>query len=101
VSQRSEHDDELVHPLSRPFLWLDAKWFKASLFWVFGALTIGLVALDFVWPRHEAIHTAEIPGFYAGYGFIAFILAVFVGWLVIRGLLGRAENYWDGEGRDD
>jgi hypothetical protein len=101
VSERSEHKDELIHPLARPFLWLDSKWLKSSLIWVFGLMTVALAGADFLWPRHEAVHAAEFPGFYAMYGFGAFVIAVFVGWLVIRGLLGREENFWDGEGHDD
>ena len=101
----SEHhdkkSDELVHPLAKPFLFLDSKWLKSSMIWIFGLLTIALIASDFLHPRHEYVHLAEIPGFYAYWGFGAFVLAVMVGWFVIRGLLGREENYWDKESGDD
>lgn len=101
MTERSDHKDELVHPLARPFLWLDSKWLKSSMIIVFGVLTLALAGADIVWPRHEYVHTADMIGFYALYGFVAFALAVFIGWIVIRGLFGRAENYWDGEGDDD
>jgi len=35
------------------------------------------------------------------WGFGAFVLAVMIGWIVIRGVLGREENYWDEEGDND
>ncbi|MBO6797173.1 hypothetical protein [Maricaulis sp.] len=101
MSDDNKKNDELIHPLARPFLWLDAKWLKSSMFWIFGILTVAFVAADVFHPRHEYVHLAEITGFYAMWGFGAFVLAVMIGWIVIRGVLGREENYWDEEGDND
>lgn len=87
--------DELVHPAARPFLWLDSKWLKSWMIWILLALTLAFAAVDFVRPRHEYVHLAEFYGFYAMWGFASFVLAVMGGWLVIRRLLGRREDYWD------
>ena len=95
----SDHDrnDDLVHPAAKPFLWLDAAWLKSSMIWVLLALTLAFVAVDFFHHRHEYVHLAEFYGFYALWGFGAFVLAVMGGWFVVRGLLGREESYWDGK----
>ncbi len=93
--------DELVHPMAKAFLWLDAKWLKSSMIWVFGLLTLVFIAADFLRERHDYISLAEIPGFYAYWGFGAFVLAVMIGWILVRGLLGRDENYWDEGGDHD
>ena len=97
MSDQSGKHDELVHPAARPFLRLDAKWLKSSMIWVLLVLTIALAAVDVFHHRHEYVHLAETTGFYALWGFGSFVVAVMIGWFVIRGLLGRAENYWDGE----
>lgn len=98
MSDQSGKHDELVHPAARPFLWLDAKWLKSSMLWILLVLALGFAAIDLFHHRHEYVHLAETPGFYALWGFGSFVLAVMVGWFVIRGLLGREEDYWDEEG---
>ncbi len=104
MSEHNDKKDELVHPLARPFLWLDAKWLKSSMIWVLGALTVFFVALDPFRTAHMPEHASPAEplfGFYAAWGFGAFVLAVMGGWFIIRGLLGRAENYWDKEADDE
>lgn len=101
MSDPDNKKDELVHPLAKPFLWLDAKWLKSSMIWVFGILTLVFIAADFLHTRHDYIHLAEIPGFYAYWGFGAFVLAVMIGWFAVRALLERPEDYWDEEGDHD
>jgi len=98
VSDQSGKHDERVHPAARPFLWLDAPWLKSSMLWILLVLAVGFGAIDLVHHRHEYVHLAELPGFYVLWGFGSFVLAVMIGWFVIRGLLGREEDYWDGEG---
>lgn len=97
MSDQSGKPDERIHPAARPFLWLDAPWLKSSMIWILLVLAVGLAAIDFVHHRHEYVPLAEFPGFYAIWGFGSFVLAVMIGWFVIRGLLGRREDYWDGE----
>lgn len=99
MSEQSDHKDELVHPLARPFLWLDAPWLKSSMIWVLGAILAIFVALDSF--REPHVDPEGLLGFYAWWGFGAFVLAVMLGWVVIRGLLGRPENYWDEEADDE
>lgn len=101
MSLKPRKKDDPVHPIARPFLWLESKWFTASLVWVLGVLAIGLGAIDFVHHRHDYLEFAQMPGFYALAGFGAFVLAVMGGWFVIRRFLGREENYWDGEAGDE
>ncbi|WP_417483016.1 hypothetical protein [Maricaulis sp.] len=101
MSQKPSKKDDLIHPIARPFLWLEADWLKASLVWVLGVLTIGLAAIDFFHHRHEYLEFAQMPGFYALAGFGSFVLAVMGGWFIIRRFLGREENYWDGEAGDE
>lgn len=101
MSDPNGKHDELIHPVARPFLWLDSGWLKGSMIWIFLVATLGFVAVDFFHHRHEYVDLAEFYGFYAMWGFGAFVLAVMVGWFVIRGLLGREEDYWDGDSSDE
>ena len=101
MSESNGKKDELIHPVARPFLWLDAKWLKQSMIWVLGIAAVALGAVDFFHHRHEYVSLAEFTGFYALWGFGSFVLAVMIGWFVVRGVLGREENYWDKGGKDD
>lgn len=57
---------------------------------------IVLFGLDFVLERHEKYSLANIPGFYALYGFIGCVLLVIIAkWL--RTFLMRPEDYYDKE----
>ena len=101
MSKQSDDKDDLIHPLARPFLWLESKWCRNSIMYIAGVLAVILGLVDMIYPRHEHVDIANIPGFYAAAGFIAFVLAVMGGWFVIRGLLGRDEDYWDKDEKDD
>lgn len=101
MSVKPGKKDDLIHPIARPFLWLESNWLKSSLVWVLGVVVIGLGAIDFVHHRHEYLEFAQTPGFYAMAGFGSFVLAVMGAWFVIRRFLGREENYWDGEAGDE
>ena len=98
MSDQNDKHDELIHPAARPFLWLDSGWLKSSMIWILLALTLAFVVPDFFHHRHEYVELAQFYGFYAMWGFGAFVLAVMGGWFVIRHFLGREESYWDGEG---
>ena len=59
-----------------------------------------LFGADFLVHRHEYIHLAEFPVFYALFGFAAFAFVVLTGW-PLRRLLGRPENYYEPETPSD
>jgi hypothetical protein len=111
MSEHSPKDDDLIHPLARPFLWLEAKWLKSSILYIVGLGAIALTVGEYFWERYQAAHhpgahheVVEIEGwlgFYAWWGFGSFVLAVMGGWFVIRHFLGREEDYWDKDAGDD
>lgn len=101
MSDPKGKNHNLIHPMARPFLWLDSAWLKASLIWILLVATLGFVAVDFFHHRHEYVELAAFYGFYALWGFGSFVLAVMGGWFLIRGLLGRREDYWDGDDSDE
>lgn len=53
-----------------------------------------LFVLDFIIHRHSSRDWEALPGFYAIYGFLAFVFLVVVAKLM-RKLLMRKENYYD------
>jgi len=53
-----------------------------------------LFVLDFVVHRHVYTDMEKLPGFYAIYGFVAFV-ALVVGSKFLRKLLMRKEDYYD------
>jgi hypothetical protein len=61
---------------------------------VFYVLCGLLFALDFVIHRHIYTNWEKLPGFYALYGFCAFVVLVVVSHL-LRKLLMRKEDYYD------
>lgn len=53
-----------------------------------------LFVLDFIIHRHSIRDWEALPGFYAIYGFLAFVVLVVIAKLM-RKLLMRKENYYD------
>lgn len=53
-----------------------------------------LFVLDFIIHRHASREWEALPGFYAIYGFIAFVVLVLVS-KVLRKLLMRKEDYYN------
>ncbi len=53
-----------------------------------------LFILDFVIHRHISTNWEKLPGFYALYGFVAFVVLVVISHL-LRRLLMRKEDYYD------
>lgn len=91
---------EDIHPAARPFLWLEKP---GTHFWILillGVSALALLTIDFVHQRHEYLDWAGTPGFYAGFGFGGFIIAVLIAW-ALRQLLGRPGDYYDQEGDHD
>lgn len=64
------------------------------------ALCAALFIADFLVHRHEYVHLAEFPAFYALFGFAAFAGVVLSGW-PLRKLLGRPENYYEPEDQEN
>lgn len=91
---------DAIHPLAKPFLWLDSHWARKAPFWIFLIAALGLLAWEYVHPRHGYLHVEELFGFYEIMGFFGFCLAVLAGW-PLRKLLWRPEDYYDRESSDD
>ena len=91
--------DDGVHPLARPFLWLDKPWARRAPLYVFGALSVLWLLIEFFAPRLAGGKYPEVLGVYEIEAFVGFCLAVMAGW-VLRWLLGREPDYYDQE-RDD
>ncbi|WP_420431537.1 hypothetical protein [Hyphobacterium sp.] len=100
TTQSETPADDQIHPVARPFTWIEKPivhfWFLVIL----AVLSFGLGLFDLVYARHEYLHFAELPGFYAWFGFGSFSLAVLAGW-PLRRLLGREENYYEKAAGDD
>jgi membrane protein YdbS with pleckstrin-like domain len=66
----------------------------ARLLKVFYVICFLLFAADFVLHRHTTHDWEQLPGFYAIFGFVAFVMLVLVAKLM-RKLLMRKEDYYD------
>jgi hypothetical protein len=86
-----KNDD--IHPLAKPFLFLDNPKVKAAPFYIFLFLALALLVVEFVHPRHAYGKWEEIFGFYEIEGFFGFCLAVLSGW-PLRWLLARDADYY-------
>ena len=72
--------------------------------WLFLVFCIGLFVSDFVIDRHGHFPIEDIPAFFSLFGFVSFLLIVFIGGL-LRKLIMRSEDYYepsmdDGEPRE-
>ena len=74
--------------------WLDHPRNVSKLYYAVWVCGLVLVLLDFVMHRHDPIAFAEMPGFYAAYGFIACVLLVLTA-KSLRRLLMRPEDYYE------
>lgn len=94
VNAMSRTPDDGIHPMSRVlFGWTEKKGIGGIIFWGMAALSVILVLLDLVVPRHEKVGIANAVGFYALWGFGAFSFVVLMGWPLGK-LLRRDENYY-------
>ena len=96
MSARNPNDDEQIHPLARPFLWLDKPWARQAPLYLFGAGALGLLIWELFHPRHGYAKYEEVFGFYEIEGFFGFCIAVLAGW-PLRWLLARKPDYYDTE----
>ncbi len=83
------------HPLSvLLFSWMRGKMFLRVFAIALGLVGLASIGLEF-WLSHKPIKdVTSMPGFYAGFGFIAFALAVLSGWPLGK-LLRRREDYYE------
>ena len=82
-----DHPDEKQHIFDKPRN-------VNRLLGVFYTLCGLLFVLDFVIHRHASRDWEQLPGFYAIYGFVAFVMLVLVAKL-LRKLVMRREDYYD------
>jgi len=61
---------------------------------VFYVICAVLFVLDFVIHRHTMHRLEELPGFYAVFGFVAFV-ALVVGSILLRKIVMRKQDYYD------
>jgi hypothetical protein len=99
MSDPTEHED-YVHPLARLFLWTDSARVRDIAMWLLGAVSIGLGLLDWPLHRHDYLDFASNYGFYGWMGFGSFVLAV-QGGRLLRGVISRPEDSYDGAAGDD
>ena len=85
--------NDTIHPFAKPFLFLDHPTTRKAPLYVFGALAVALLVLEFFVPRHAGGKYEEVFGFYEIEGFFGFCLAVLSGW-PLRWLLGRDADYY-------
>jgi len=99
MSDMKDQDSQLGEPGEHPlsvllFSWMRGKMFLrvfVALLLVAGVAAIALEAMSLAKPIKDV---TSMPGFYAGFGFIAFAVAVLSGWPLGR-LLRRREDYYD------
>lgn len=94
MSAPRDPQDDAIHPLARPFLWLDKKWAREAPFYIFGGLAVLGLVVEYFIPRHAGGKWEEVFGFYEIEGFFGFCLAVLAGW-PLRWLLARPADYYD------
>ena len=63
----------------------------------YGLIAVGavLIVLEFIVHRHGEVAAEDLPLFPAIYGFVAFVIIVFIG-IGLRKLVMRSEDYYDG-----
>lgn len=64
------------------------------IYYVLLACCVGLVLADFTYHKHGHFSFEEIPGFHAGFGFLAYVGLVLTS-TQLRKLLKRREDYYD------
>jgi hypothetical protein len=66
---------------------------KRLLFLFFVSLA-ALLCVDLFLDKHAEFEWEAVPGFFAAYGFISYVLLIFISKL-LRKLIKRDENYYD------
>lgn len=86
------------HPLSiLLFSWMRGKLFVRVLAIGLGLIGLAAIGLE-IWLLNKPIKdVTAAPGFYAGFGFVAFAVAVLSGWPLGK-WLRRREDYYEARG---
>jgi uncharacterized PurR-regulated membrane protein YhhQ (DUF165 family) len=66
-----------------------------KVLWVFYASLVIVVLVEFFIHKHPYFPWEEWPQFYAVYGFVAFVVLIFVAKYILRPLVKRREDYYD------
>ncbi len=75
------------------FKWLDNKHASRIIIGSLVLFCLSLFLSDFVYHRHGHFVIEEVPGFFAGYGFVMFSLII-LGASILRFFLRRSEDYY-------
>lgn len=87
-------DDPNKFPLiGRLLLWVDRPGSANKLFWILGAICLGLFLYDFTFEKHGHFEMEHLPGFFGVFGFIAFAAVIF-GAKALRVLIKRPEDFY-------
>lgn len=83
------------HPLSvLLFSWMRTKRFAQGMLVGLAALGAMLIGFEIVLALKPIKNVSNVPGFYGVFGFLAFGMAVLIGWPLGK-LLRRPEDYYD------
>ena len=94
MSESKNHDNDIIHPVARHFLWLASPWARKMPLYIFFVLSVVLLVLEFFYPRHGYKAFEESWAFYTAMGFFGFCFAVLAGW-PLRKLLARRPDYYE------
>lgn len=64
------------------------------IFWALVGICVVLLGAELFYEKHAYFEVDGLPGFYAGFGFIAFVFIVYAG-KGLRRLIMRDEDYYD------
>ena len=81
------------------FKWLDHKDSSRIIIGILLVICFGSVLCDFVYHRYGHFAIEEVPGFFAGYGFVMFSLII-LGASILRFFLKRSEDYYGNKAVD-
>ncbi len=62
---------------------------------VFWGVLLALLVIDFFISKHLHFSWENWPGFYAAFGFVAFVGLILVAKYILRPLVKRKEDYYD------
>jgi hypothetical protein len=74
--------------------WFERKENQNKLWYVLLAVAGILAVADFLYEHHPHFEIDKTPGFFALFGFFAFVFIVFAG-TALRKLIMRPEDYYD------
>ncbi len=93
MGKSSGKDEKLSSPLARLFLFIETH-IRSFLALFYLACFLVFISEAFI-HRHPHAPQEFWLGFHSVFGFIAFVIAVFVGRFILRPLVNRSEDYYD------